>query len=514
MAKTLLENGWTPATNSFWSPLYAWLLAVPMSLRLLSTQSELLWVHVINLGIFFLAMFCFHVLMTHGLRFAAIQAGSRGQAWARIETLWYFTACAIFLFAIFEWLPNALCTPDLLVGAFILLAAGFLTAIVSRARSWLYHFLLGAALGLGYLAKAPAFPLAVLFGAILLFACRREESEWAKCLLSFAAFALFAGPFLFTLSKKEGHVTFGDSGRVAFLTFGDGLPAYWLGEDLSPEANNPSFLKVCSDPTVIAFPETPSGIYFPSWEPSRWYSGFTPQLRPKQEAQNLRAGLKTLGDMGALESDLILGLVLLLFIPGWSNGLRSMASWWFLWLPAICGAVMFLVVHVEERFIAPFVIIGFVGCYFALLVPAVRKPRLVTRVLLAILLVQSCRAAIVTLKEAAETPASATVEAAKIVDALKNASLPPGSRVAVIGDPEAPYWAWVGQYSLVAEVPVSETDDFLTANDSERRRYYECLEKAGAQAAMFHADLPQLLEPGWQKMGSGNLYMRRLDLPH
>jgi len=511
LARTLLANGWTSSINGFWSPLYSWLLVLPMSFHLMSSRTELLWVHLVNLGVFFVAMLCFHVFMNHTLRLAAMRVGSNYAAWARIEPWWYFAGCAIFLFATLEWLPNSLCTPELLVASFLFLSAGFLAAILCRDRSWPNYIMLGLALALGYLAKAPAFPLAILFFAMLLFLSRGEEWRWVKCLACVSAFALIAGPFFYTLSKKETHPTFGESGRVNFLMYGDGLPAYWLGEGLPGEGNSQNFDRVCADPPVFAFHGVPPGVYFPAYEPSRWYAGLVPHLELRQEAQNLRTGFHSLGEIAEAESDLILGFVLILLFSGLVSGLRSVLSWWFLWLPAALGTVMFWMVHVEDRFIAPFVVIGFMGLYTGALISSSRKSRVIARILLGLLLVQGCRAGIVVVKGFLSTPLDMTRSATTIVDDLAKAGVPQGAPVAILGNAQAPYWAWVGQYSIVSEAPSSGTPRFLAAGASERKRLYGCLAKTGAQAVLFHAESPEFLEPGWQKVGWEDLYVRSLD---
>ena len=509
-ARKLLANGWNASANAYWSPLYSWLLAVPMSLHLMSSSTELLWAHIITLGVFFFAMLSWHVLLNHTLRLAAIRAAWKPAAWARIETWWYFTGCAIFLYATFEWLPNSLCTPDLLVASFILLSAALLAAILCRDRGWPSYIALGASMALGYLAKAAAFPLALLLFCMLPFLSRGEKWKWSKCLASIAAFVLIAGPFAYTVSKKEGHLTFGESGRVNFLMYVNGLPPFWFGEGLSHGGNPPIFHEVCENPQVLAFHEAPPGMYIPVYEPSRWYAGLMPHLQLRQELRNLRVGWHTLAEMLEVESDLILGFVLLLVLAGFAEGLKSVLAWWFLWFPAACGIVMFWLVHVEDRFIPPFLLLGFVGLYTGVLISNSRRPMLIVKILMAILLVQGCRATAVVLKGFFSSPGSTTSDAATIVDDLARNGVPKGAKVGVIGILPDAYWIWMAQYSFVAEVPVSGISRFLGAEPRGRQRVYSCFAKSGAQAAFFNAETPELLDPGWQKVGSKNLYVRVL----
>ena len=481
-----------------------------MSLHLMSSSTEVLWAHVITLGTFFLAMLCLHAFLSNTLRLAAMQAVWKPAAWARIEMWWYFTGCAIFLYATFEWLPNSLCTPDLLVASFIYLGAAFLAAVLCRDAGWPGYIALGAALALAYLAKAAAFPLALLIFLMLPFLSRGEKWKWAKCLASVAAFVLIAGPFAYTISKKEGHPTFGESGRLNLLIYANGLPPFWLGEGLSHGGNPPIFHEVCENPQVIEFHEAPAGVYFPGYEPSRWYAGLVPQLQLRQELRNLRVGWHTLAEILEAESDLILGFVLLLVLAGFSKGLKSALAWWFLWFPAACGIVMFWLVHVEDRFIPPFLLLGFVGLYTGVLIANSGRQMLIVEILMAILLVQGGKATAVLLKGFFSSPGTSTSDTARIVDDLARNGVPRGAKVGMIGNASVAYWAWMGQYSIVAEVPTSGTPKFLGADPSGRQQVYACLAKTGAQAALFYADTPELLEPGWQKVGSGDLYVRVL----
>lgn len=294
------------------------------------------------------------------------------------------------------------------------------------------------------------------------------------------------------------------------MMYGNGLPPFWFGEGLSHGGNPPIFHEVCKDPQVLAFQEAPPGTYIPTYEPSRWYAGLVPHLQLRQELQNLRVGWTTLAEMLEAEYDLILGFVLLLLFVGFATGLKSVLAWWFLWFPAACGIIMFWLVHVEDRFIPPFLLLGFVGLYTGVLIASSRRPSLIVKILMALLLVQGGKASAVLLKGFLSSPGSTTKDAAKIVDDLAKNGVPRGAKVGVIGILPGAYWIWMGQYSFVAEVPVSGASKFLGAEPRGRQRVYSCFAKSGALAVFFNAEAPELLDPGWQKVGSENLYVRVL----
>ena len=215
-------------------------------------------------------------------------------------------------------------------------------------------------------------------------------------------------------------------------------PAYWLGEGVVTERNRTSVERVCDNPQVFVFHDAPPGVFFPAYEPSRWLAGLVPRLMLAREAQNVKDGYYALGDMAEAETDLILGLVSILLVAGWRDSARSVLTWWFLWLPAIFGVFIFWLVHIETRFIAPFLIIGFIGLYSAALIAARRRLRILTPVLLGILLVQGSRAGIAVGKGFLGTSVSWTRINERVVDDLARAGVPRGERVAVIGSPMCP----------------------------------------------------------------------------
>jgi hypothetical protein len=511
LAQTLVTSGWTASANAFWSPLYSWLLAIPMWLHLLSASNGLFWIHVVNFGIFCGSILCFHVFLNNTLKLAAARVGADNLRWARIDSLWYFCACGMFFFAVFGWLPNSLSTPDLLVGGLILLSAGLLAAIALRDAGWSNYLVLGLSLGLAYLAKAPAFPLALLFLISAVFLSNAERSRWAKCLGSFAMFVLVAGPFIYILSKQESRPTFGESGRVAFLMYGDGWPAYWLGEIVPGKDRAPMYDVVCSDLPVVGFRDALPGVHPPSYAPSRWYAGIRPTLRVRQEILNLRANWHILAEMLFEESDLFAGFLVLLLLAGWNKGIHAILQWWFLWLPAFFGIAIFVIVHVEDRFIAPFLVLGTVGLYLPMLVANARKPGMVSRVLLAVLITQAGRALPDAMKSLLGSKIDLPSSGSKEVAGLTQLQVPPGTKVAIIGFAPGSYWAWIGQYPIVGEIPPSGTGRFLAASPRERERIYGCLSKTGAEAVAIRGEYPQLLHENWKKVGPEDLYVRVLN---
>src|SRR5205823_1129400 len=91
-------------------------------------------------------------------------AGTLGGAMST-EAAWLAFGYAVFLWSSLKLISVSVVSPDMLVAAFALLAAGVLARMQSGASGWRAFALLGVVLGCGYLAKAPMLPIGLAFVA-------------------------------------------------------------------------------------------------------------------------------------------------------------------------------------------------------------------------------------------------------------------------------------------------------------------------------------------------------------
>src|ERR1700687_3390924 len=93
-----------------------------------------------------------------------------------------------------------------------------------------YSALLGGLLGLGYLAKAPMLPLALVFLMASAVVLGRRINQISHLVVASLAMALVALPFILALSLANGRPTVGDSARLNYLWVVDGVPlVHWQG---------------------------------------------------------------------------------------------------------------------------------------------------------------------------------------------------------------------------------------------------------------------------------------------
>jgi len=139
------------ALNTYWSPLYPWLIGALSAIVRPTREQAFPLVHLLNFFLYAmtLAAFLFFLRSIRPLLPARSVSGL------------ILLSGAAFLYCSLGYTALLIVTPNLLVNLFAFIVAGLLVRI-ARAEAGARDFaLLGAALGLGYLGKAPFLPIGV-----------------------------------------------------------------------------------------------------------------------------------------------------------------------------------------------------------------------------------------------------------------------------------------------------------------------------------------------------------------
>ena len=104
---------------------------------------------------------------------------------------------AVFLWSSLSLIHIHLVAPDMLMAGFVYLSVGLLLQIWARPQGFLRFALLGAALALGYLAKAPVFPLAFVFFAMAWLLTGDWRKATPRTLTAVLAFLAVGAPWFF-----------------------------------------------------------------------------------------------------------------------------------------------------------------------------------------------------------------------------------------------------------------------------------------------------------------------------
>lgn len=193
IGREVWSGNWHAAVNLHWSPLYAALAGIVIGVIRPSLAWEFPLVHLINFAILMATLVCFEFCWKELLRFA-------GRDDDRKAGLGYLWAGAYFLFIYIHldqhgiYRDVAVVTPDLLVAALTYVASGLTLRICGADGRIGDAALLGAVLGVGYLAKAPMFPFAIAVLLGLLFAATKRKAAVATVMIALLAFAVVAAP--------------------------------------------------------------------------------------------------------------------------------------------------------------------------------------------------------------------------------------------------------------------------------------------------------------------------------
>ena len=208
MGDQFWRGNWHDALNSYWSPLYGWMIGLIFRIARPAMAWQYPVVHLLNFAILLAALFCFEFFWRELLAWREDKSRG-GESGPFVWALGYL----LFAYVHFVFHPLELVTPDLAVAALVYLASGWMLRFAAGRMSAAYAGLLGVVLGVGYLAKAAMFPFAVVVLATMFaVACKRRAGKWlvGTVLLGFLVISI---PFIAALSWNAHRFTLGDSGE-------------------------------------------------------------------------------------------------------------------------------------------------------------------------------------------------------------------------------------------------------------------------------------------------------------
>lgn len=505
--------------NAYWSPLYSWILGAVFAIARPSPYWEFSLVKGVNVMLFVLAFASFEFFLRELLRRERELGAARQDAGLAVgrapvpEWLWSALGYTLFLWCALRLTSITLVTPDMCVVAAVFTAAALVLRI-QRGGGAGTHIVLGVVLGVGYLAKAAMFPLAFVFFASAWLAGRRP----ARVGLVMVAFALVAAPWVAALSSQKGRVTFGDAGKITYAWFVVGAVPTWHWQGGPPGSGTPLHptRKLLDTPPVFEY-ASPVGGTYPVWyDASYWYDGLRTRFAPARQLAVL--GGYTV-DIVKLLLQIMPGILILLALSQpWRAGRRALALQLPLLLPAVAGIGMYVLVLINLRYIAPFLVILPMGLLAAVRLPASSGapwpalPRLIVLASLFTALVVGMELAYYGALDAGRLAREALGASQRhtqldIASGLAEAGVRPGAKVATIDAAYDAYWAHLGRLRVIAEVPHDGVEAFWAAGDDGRRAVYDAFRAAGATAVVAH-DPPRWARASeWVPVGStGFLY--------
>ncbi|MFZ0955630.1 MAG: hypothetical protein WAN60_04760 [Candidatus Sulfotelmatobacter sp.] len=534
LGDAFFHRKWFDAVNGYWSPLYAWLLGLAMFLTKPTRQWEFPVVHVVNFIIYLAALAGFEFFLRSLLPRVALpetrpeDSGASRTALSRLALL--AIGYSLFLWTSLDLIGIWGASPDLCVAGFVYVIAGLLLRIRRKSSLSLY-LILGVVLGLAYLTKAVMFPLGFAFIAIGFF-CVPPGKRMGYLLMTTLVFLGVSAPWLVALSRAKGRFDFGDSGHLNYSTLVSpgGRNLNWQGEPPGSGVPAHTTRQIHKNPPVYEFATPVGGTYPPSFDPSYWSEGrkvtidVRAQLRVIREHLLLYAGLLLRDQPGLLAIALALALV------GGVATRKGILANWPLFLMAFAGCGLYMLVHVETRFVAAYVSISWLALLAGIRFDTAsyatantssenaglnqkasdRRGELVEYLALAVVVTILLSVADGTVRAVqAGGPYSARDEIA-VADGLNQDGLRSGDRVAVVGNGNWFYWARLGKFKIVSAIVGPDMPAFWEETPEQKEEIYRLLAGTGAKVVVTAGPLSAEAGSGWQRIGSTAYYVHAL----
>jgi len=342
LSDAVVRGDWSQLINLYWSPLYPALIGIARLVTTASPASEMAVMHAVNVAAFVALVAAFEYMLVSILSLASRTRGSvLGGPWGLAGAYVLFGCFALTM------IPMELTTPDLLSGAAVFAAFGALLRLRDGSGNSTRHAIaLGAALGIGVLAKSFMVPWALVCFATLALATRSRG--FRPTTISAVVWLAIVGPWIALLSHSAKRLTFGDSGRLTYAWYVNDQDAPSLG-GVAPGARTARTELILPGVGVVG--DAPGTD--PMWlDPARWNAPLAPHWNFSQQRKTLQVfGRFYVQNLTPL---LFLVFLVVVAVPGsrrdaWQNG-------WAIYVPALAGVTAYAMVIVTSRYIMPFVL--------------------------------------------------------------------------------------------------------------------------------------------------------------
>jgi len=499
MARAASRSGLHELVNAYWSPLYPWLLSIVFRAFHPSLYWEFTVVHLVNLGIFLTSFACFEVFLKELL--AVRQASEEAQerfVLVSPRTIWAW-GCIFFLWASQFWLSTALVTPDLCVAGLAYLATAMLLRLRRDGGSWAAFAWLGAILGISYWAKAAMFPSAFVFLGSSLFLLHSWRRALPKALLALTVFSFVAAPLIVALSKSKNRVTFGDSARINAAEYINGATSFvhWQEPSGTGVPAHPT-RKVISVPAMYEFSSPVKGSYPPWYDPSYWYEGIRPHFSWRGQAWAIFRAASAYLKFFSRAGTLWIVLLVLLIFRGRKMTFAPISSSWFVIVPSVAVLGIYLLVHVEFRFVSPFALMLLL--WFLAHLRTDMDSKGLNRFRAAMVLAPVLAIVWPMTNDLIAAIRSRPNEPWEVAQGLVEAGISPGTDVGYIGTGLDAYWAHLAGVRIVAEIPGEGQKDFVAADPARKQEIFDKFAAIGASAVVTkNPDAVRSLD-GWHEI--------------
>jgi len=528
------RGDWAAAINAMWSPFYSWLMGLALRLFQPSPFHEFTVVRLLNFALYLLSLAAFVLFLRELERFRRTRLNDAAAAQADAHALpcraWLIFAYTLFIWTSLSMNRVARTSPDVLVSALVFVASALLLRIRMRRAGWLAFALFGLTLGVGYLTKTFMFPLAFVFLASSLFAYGDARRAVPRVALALLVFLAVSAPFVVALSRAKHRLTIGDTGRLNYAWHVNGTTPFihWQGEPEGHGTPAHPTRKLFDSPALYEFDSPVAGTYPPWYDPTYWYEGV--HARPSLSRQLKAVARNVLLAYQFLFYRFFPGAVAAaLFILFYTSRrarevVREVAAYGFLIAPALVASACYLLIHFEQRYFAPFVVITGMSLFASVRLPRTDDARRLTTALVIFTVATfalslgyySARDLYSSVRDLAPGRAARVDVQWQVAEELRRMGVAPGERVASIGNTMFHAWPRLARVRVVAEISTrtgGDVEKFWAGDAALKAQVLETFARTGARVIVAEG-IPQWASgtEGWQRVGATHFYVYVLSL--
>jgi hypothetical protein len=372
------------------------------------------------------------------------------------------------------------------------------------------------------------FPMAFVFLGIAFWSSGHNWKALQNVLVALTVFVLIGGPYVLALSNAKGYFTLGDSGKLNYAWHVNGVPKWlhWQGNPPSGSMPKHPSRIVFPSPAVYEFDGPVGGTYPPFYDPSYWYEGVTTHFDLHQLGAILLKNVKVFFVRFVGVQSGILACLLVIFFAGRKelSIITTLGDLWFLLLPPFMALLLYLLIHLEQRYLGGYNVIVLCSILVAILLAQGNnlnyKLLLLFNILLLIIVTHICiytiymvnnRSLQFVQRDASTHEATAkdrdffSSTPSKVADYLRGGIVEPGDKVACIERLSGmhAFWARLAKVRIVAEIQGEDVEKFWRADDLVKARAIEAFARTGAKILVFN--------PPDYVTDFGNIDARRID---
>lgn len=533
LSDAALAGNWHEFVNAYWSPLFPALIAVGRAILGASPDLEAPVIAFVNAVAAVVAAACFaDILQTLGRRGTLPIRGKRAVAT-------HIVCWSAFAAVVLRIVPLTLSSPDLLVVACQLAALAAMLRLREATQFGRLAFAVGAALGVGFLAKGAVLVLSASYLVALALLVPRARLARAM-VLALVGFNVVAAPWIAVLSMHEGTITVGSVARLNLAWYVGGQSSQTPDPDaIDTELRLHRWTRVGGIPEIYDFSPHAVGTYPPWTDPSWSHEGIVPRPTFQQFREVLKDGATLVWSVFGVSV-----LVWLILLAGGGTSIHYSDVRLTLALAVLAAAQLgvYWPVHFEVRFLgiawlyAWLAIITMVSetaganrarifgaavaalTLYAAITPAIGSPRemgfavIFATVLVVAFAKNNWRTMVmfIALTASASAPWCASIvkgiirgvgpthqRDTAIVNTLHDAGVYEGAALGSVNATFPASWARLGRWHIIVEIAKSRSSAFWHLDDAERSLTITAMERSHVAAVVGILDDGSPVPVGW-----------------